>query len=69
MSALEQTLTGDARKRAKLLDGYVPLADAYDELMDSDGRIRPHWQELVDSFASLGTTESTARAKASGAGR
>ncbi len=57
MSALEQTLTGEARKRAKLLDGYVPLADAYDELMDSDGKIRPHWRELVDSFASLGTAE------------
>ena len=57
MSALEQTLTGDARERAKLLDGYVPLADAYDELMDSGGKIRPHWQELVASFAALGTAE------------
>ncbi|MGE0665578.1 MAG: circularly permuted type 2 ATP-grasp protein [Sphingomonadales bacterium] len=58
MSALEQAYSAEAaRKRAPLLDGYVPLADAYDELMDPDGHIRPHWQELVDSFAALGTAE------------
>ena len=58
MSALEQSLAGEtARKRARLLDGYVPLADAYDELMDSDGEVRAHWRQLVDAFGSLGTAE------------
>jgi uncharacterized circularly permuted ATP-grasp superfamily protein len=58
MSALEKSLAGEtARKRARLLEGYVPLADAYDELMDGDGEIRPHWRQLVDAFGSLGTAE------------
>jgi uncharacterized circularly permuted ATP-grasp superfamily protein/uncharacterized alpha-E superfamily protein len=58
MSALEQAYAAEAaRKRARLLDGYVPLADVYDELMDPDGNIRPHWRELVDSFSSLGIAE------------
>ncbi len=58
MSTLEQSYAAEAsRKRARLLDGYVPLADAYDELMAPDGDVRPHWRELVDSFSALGVSE------------
>ncbi|MEN3975860.1 circularly permuted type 2 ATP-grasp protein [Emcibacter sp. SYSU 3D8] len=57
MSALEHNLSGEVRRRALLLDGYVPLANVHDEMMDSGGNVRPHWQDLVDSFASLGVPE------------
>lgn len=36
---------------------YRPLADAYDEMMDGRGNIRPHWQSLLADFARLGANE------------
>lgn len=36
------------------LDGYAGQANRYDELLDSDGTVRPHWLPLVESFENLG---------------
>ncbi|MEN3951759.1 circularly permuted type 2 ATP-grasp protein [Iodidimonas sp. SYSU 1G8] len=58
MSAVEKSLADEpAVKRSNLLDGYVPLADTYDELMDGEGTVRPHWRELVAAFESLEKSE------------
>lgn len=58
MSVTEPSLAENSRRgRPALLDGYVPLADAYDELMRPDGSIRPHWRFLVDAFAALAPAE------------
>jgi uncharacterized circularly permuted ATP-grasp superfamily protein/uncharacterized alpha-E superfamily protein len=57
MSAMEHNLALDARSRPGLLDGYVPLADAHDELMDPAGGVRAHWRPLIDAFGALGAAE------------
>ncbi len=36
------------------LDGYRGQASRYDELLDSEGTVRPHWLPLVESFGNLG---------------
>ena len=36
---------------------YRPLADAFDEMMDARGNIRPHWKNLLADFAALGSNE------------
>ncbi len=36
------------------LDGYSRQARRYDELLDSNGTVRPHWIPLVESFENLG---------------
>jgi len=36
------------------LDGYTGQASRYDELLASDGTVRPHWRPLVESFGNLG---------------
>ena len=40
---------------------YRPLPDAYDEMMDSGGNVRPHWQTLLADLAALGTGEMDRR--------
>jgi uncharacterized circularly permuted ATP-grasp superfamily protein len=39
------------------LDGYAPLAQSFDEMLGADGRPRPHWQSLVQSFEKLSLSE------------
>ena len=39
---------------APLLAGYRPLPGIFDEMMDRDGRVRPHWRPLLAMFAALG---------------
>jgi uncharacterized circularly permuted ATP-grasp superfamily protein/uncharacterized alpha-E superfamily protein len=46
---------------APFLAGYRPPADAYDELYELDGRMRPHWQYLIRSLAALGQAELAQR--------
>jgi uncharacterized circularly permuted ATP-grasp superfamily protein len=43
------------------VSGYRPLAGTYDELMDRDGRVRPHWRSLIAMLADLGGEEINRR--------
>ncbi|HEX2783231.1 MAG TPA: circularly permuted type 2 ATP-grasp protein [Ilumatobacteraceae bacterium] len=36
---------------------YVPAAGRYDELVDVDGSIRPHWESMLRTWATLGAEE------------
>jgi uncharacterized circularly permuted ATP-grasp superfamily protein/uncharacterized alpha-E superfamily protein len=39
-------------------DRWYPLAlGAYDEMLDGDGRIRPHWEYVIRALRTLGTAE------------
>lgn len=45
---------------------YQPMPGAYDECLDENGRVRPHWRELTESLTGLGAREfgdRTARAR------
>ncbi|WP_158596074.1 circularly permuted type 2 ATP-grasp protein [Oleomonas cavernae] len=49
-----------------LAPAYAPQPGVYDECVDADGNLRPHWLELVDSLGNLGPgefAERTARAR------
>lgn len=46
---------------APLLRDYPPPNGHYDELLGAEGSVRPHWQDLVSSFAKLGTDELIGR--------
>jgi uncharacterized circularly permuted ATP-grasp superfamily protein/uncharacterized alpha-E superfamily protein len=46
---------------ARLLAGYRPLPDVYDEMMGHDGEVRAHWRDLLAGFAALGTEELSRR--------
>ncbi|HBP87192.1 MAG TPA: hypothetical protein DD706_05785, partial [Nitrospiraceae bacterium] len=35
---------------------YPPQPDTFDELVASDGSVRPHWQSLLKEFESLDST-------------
>src|SRR5262245_29430885 len=39
---------------ALLGSGYGPPASAYDEMVDAQGAVRPHWRYLADALARLG---------------
>ena len=54
---------GDAGSAAaaRLTRGYRAEADVYDELVDADGRIRPHWLPLLSGMAGLGEAGLAAR--------
>ena len=45
----------------QLLAGYRPLPGIFDEMMDADGRVRPHWQPFLSMLAALGTDEINRR--------
>ncbi len=40
-----------------LLAGYRPLSGIFDEMVDREGRVRPHWQPLLALLAGLGGSE------------
>lgn len=42
---------------AHLIAGYRTLPGVHDELVDADGRMRPHWAGLLGRLARLGTPE------------
>ena len=46
---------------ARLLAGYRPLAGIFDEMMDADGQVRPHWAPFLTMLASLGAEEINRR--------
>ena len=37
----------------RLLAGYRPLPGVFDEMMEGDGRPRPHWLPLLSMLATL----------------
>jgi uncharacterized circularly permuted ATP-grasp superfamily protein/uncharacterized alpha-E superfamily protein len=41
--------------------GYRPLPGVFDEMMDGDGRVRPHWQPFLAMLATLGGDEINRR--------
>jgi uncharacterized circularly permuted ATP-grasp superfamily protein/uncharacterized alpha-E superfamily protein len=45
----------------RLLSDYAPLAGIFDEMMDADGDVRPHWQPFLTMLASLGADEINKR--------
>ena len=44
-----------------LISGYRPLHGVFDEMMDGDGRVRPHWQPFLATLAALGSDEINRR--------
>ncbi len=44
-----------------LVSGYQPLPGIFDEMMDSDGRLRAHWQPLLSMLSGLGGEEINRR--------
>jgi uncharacterized circularly permuted ATP-grasp superfamily protein/uncharacterized alpha-E superfamily protein len=52
-------LNGNGLER--LLSGYRPLAGIFDEMMDRDGQVRPHWRPFLTMLASLGGDEINRR--------
>jgi uncharacterized circularly permuted ATP-grasp superfamily protein/uncharacterized alpha-E superfamily protein len=45
----------------RILSAYRPLAGIFDEMMDTDGRVRPHWRPFLTMLASLGGEEINRR--------
>ena len=45
----------------QLLAGYRPLPGVFDEMMDHDGGLRPHWLPFLSRLASLGEEEISRR--------
>src|SRR5579863_8950696 len=45
----------------RILSAYRPLAGIFDEMMDADGRVRPHWLPFLTMLASLGGEEINRR--------
>src|SRR5688572_27469340 len=46
---------------ARFVAGYRPLPGTVDEMMDAQGRVRPHWQPLLTQLAALGPDEINRR--------
>src|SRR5580704_9650026 len=62
MAALSDTAVDPQQKGLeRLLSGYAPLPGIFDEMMDADGDVRPHWQPFLSMLASLGAEEINKR--------
>src|SRR5947209_17013706 len=44
-----------------VLNGYAGLAHVYDEVMDEDGSLRPHWRTFARGLDEIGLREFTHR--------
>src|SRR5580693_5087457 len=51
----------DSSGLERLLAGYRPLAGIFDEMMDQDRQVRPHWRPFLAMLASLGGEEINRR--------
>lgn len=65
MSALEAHNHSNAELLGRFLAGYRPLPGSYDEMIDAQGRVRPHWLKLTTGLAQLGPVEMERRFAAS----
>src|SRR5260370_16483426 len=45
----------------RLLSGYRPLSGIFDEMVDGEGQVRPHWRPFLAMLASLGADEINRR--------
>ncbi len=45
----------------RLLSGYRPLSGIFDEMVDGEGPVRPHWRPFLAMLASLGADEINRR--------
>ena len=62
MSVLAESAPPEASELvAQWLAHYRPLRGAYDEMVDADGNLRPHWHDLIAALASLGGEELARR--------
>jgi uncharacterized circularly permuted ATP-grasp superfamily protein/uncharacterized alpha-E superfamily protein len=62
MSVLAESAPPEASELvAQWLAHYRPLLGAYDEMVDADGNLRPHWHDLIAALASLGSEELARR--------
>jgi uncharacterized circularly permuted ATP-grasp superfamily protein/uncharacterized alpha-E superfamily protein len=43
-----------------LLSAYAPLPGVFDELVDAQGQVRPHWRAIVDAFGHMSPAERAA---------
>src|SRR6267154_1127771 len=61
--AIQRDQANDARAGdiERILSGYRPLPGIFDEMMDPQGRPRPHWQFFLRMLAGLGTDEINRR--------
>jgi uncharacterized circularly permuted ATP-grasp superfamily protein/uncharacterized alpha-E superfamily protein len=44
-------------RRAALLAGYRPLPGTYDEFLDAEGVVRPHWEPFLQEWCALSQAE------------
>ena len=63
MSAQGRTRSGrsKAERRAALLAGYRPLPGVFDEFIDENGDVRPHWEPFLSGWCTLSPSELTQR--------
>src|SRR5258707_9359573 len=62
MAALSDTVADpQSNGLERLLSGYRPLAGIFDEMMDEDGQVRPHWGPFLAMLSSLGVEEINRR--------
>jgi uncharacterized circularly permuted ATP-grasp superfamily protein/uncharacterized alpha-E superfamily protein len=45
----------------RFVAGYRPLPGIFDEMMDGEGRVRPHWHPFLSMLAGLGSEEINRR--------
>jgi uncharacterized circularly permuted ATP-grasp superfamily protein/uncharacterized alpha-E superfamily protein len=45
----------------QFVSGYRRLSGVFDEMMDNDGQVRPHWQPFLSMLAALGADEINRR--------
>jgi uncharacterized circularly permuted ATP-grasp superfamily protein/uncharacterized alpha-E superfamily protein len=57
----DTTPSRDSGDVESLVAGYRPLPGTFDEMLDRDGRVRPHWQPLLTLLARLGPEENNRR--------
>lgn len=60
-SAAETTAQDPEASLGQFVAGYRPLPGTVDEMMDADGRVRPHWKPLLSQLGALGTEEINRR--------
>ena len=49
-----------------IIQGYQPSGGVYDEMCAPDGRLRPHWEYLIDAVAKMGPAGLEARRREAG---
>ena len=60
MGAPADSASTDLTDIEPLIAGYRPLAGVYDEMLDRDGRLRPHWRPFLPMLAGLGEARQSA---------